>query len=259
MTVVSSTIKNLPETQQPVKLNRATKIETEKKRLRKASKEMESLFLYQMLKSMRKTIPEVDSENSLGLGSGAGKDTYMQMFDQELALKMSGSSSKSIAESIYRSMEQALERQFNVDENKPVDQNILPTRNYIKISSEKNTISNTKPVATKHTEKNNLLPQYEKIIKSTAKKYDLDPSLINSVIKAESNGNPKAVSSAGAKGLMQLIDSTASDMGVTDVFDPEQNIEGGSKYLRQMLDRFGDIKQALAAYNAGPEAVNIPI
>ena len=101
----------------------------------------------------------------------------------------------------------------------------------------------------------NAYDQFKKIIKATAKKYDLDPSLINSVILAESNGNPKAVSPAGAKGLMQLIDSTAIDMGVTDSFDPKQNIEGGSKYLRRMLDRFGDLKQALAAYNAGPETV----
>jgi len=79
--------------------------------------------------------------------------------------------------------------------------------------------------------------------------------LVASVIKAESNGDPKAVSTAGAKGLMQLIDSTASDMGVRDVFDPHENIEGGVKYLRKMINQFGDIKKALAAYNAGPEAV----
>ena len=79
--------------------------------------------------------------------------------------------------------------------------------------------------------------------------------LVSAVIKAESNGDPKAVSTAGAKGLMQLIDSTASDMGVRNVFDPRENIEGGVKYLRKMINRFGDIKKALAAYNAGPEAV----
>jgi soluble lytic murein transglycosylase-like protein len=97
--------------------------------------------------------------------------------------------------------------------------------------------------------------KYGPIIEQAAAKYRLNPSLIAAVIKAESNGDARAVSTAGAKGLMQLIDTTAADMGVRDVFNPQENIEGGAKYLRKLLDRFGDIKTALAAYNAGPETV----
>lgn len=83
--------------------------------------------------------------------------------------------------------------------------------------------------------------------------YNIPEKLLAAVIKQESNFNPQAVSSAGATGLMQLMPSTANFLGVTDSKDPEQNIMGGAKYLRQMLDKFdNNISTALAAYNAGP-------
>lgn len=93
-------------------------------------------------------------------------------------------------------------------------------------------------------------------IQAAAARYDLPTGLIHSVIRAESNFQPQAVSRAGAQGLMQLMPGTAEELGVEDPFDIEQNIDGGARYLRQMLDRFGgDVKQALAAYNAGPGTV----
>jgi soluble lytic murein transglycosylase-like protein len=93
-------------------------------------------------------------------------------------------------------------------------------------------------------------------IVKAAQKYDLPVNLITSVIRAESNFDARAVSRAGAQGLMQLMPETARALGVKNPFDVEENIDGGSRYLRKMLDSFGgDIKLALAAYNAGPEAV----
>ncbi|MBF0531372.1 MAG: lytic transglycosylase domain-containing protein [Deltaproteobacteria bacterium] len=93
----------------------------------------------------------------------------------------------------------------------------------------------------------------EEIIQKTAAAHELDPDLVRAVVKTESNFNPKAVSSAGAMGLMQLMPTTASDLGVDHPFDPAENVSGGTRYLKQMLQRYaGDVSQALAAYNWGP-------
>jgi soluble lytic murein transglycosylase-like protein len=93
-------------------------------------------------------------------------------------------------------------------------------------------------------------------ITAAAKKYNLDPALLAGLVKQESGFNPNAGSPAGARGLTQLMPATAAGLGVTNVLDPAQNLEGGAKYLRQQLDAFGgDVTRALAAYNAGPGAV----
>lgn len=97
---------------------------------------------------------------------------------------------------------------------------------------------------------------YDGMIREASGKYNVDESLIRAVIKQESAYNPRAESHCGAMGLMQLMPETAAELGVTDGFDPYQNIMGGTKYLRQMLDTFnGNLTKAIAAYNAGPGAV----
>ena len=92
--------------------------------------------------------------------------------------------------------------------------------------------------------------------RQVAMRHGLEPTLVAAVVRAESGWNARAVSPKGALGLMQLMPATARDLGVEDPFDPIANLDGGCRYLRQMMARFGDLRLALAAYNAGPEAVS---
>jgi soluble lytic murein transglycosylase-like protein len=93
----------------------------------------------------------------------------------------------------------------------------------------------------------------KEVVNSASQRYWLDPDLVSSVIKAESDFKVRAVSPKGAQGLMQLMTGTASQLGVPNAFDPEANVEGGTKYLRELLERYNfDLVKALAAYNAGP-------
>ncbi len=98
---------------------------------------------------------------------------------------------------------------------------------------------------------------FEPWIQEAAERYNVPAHLVRAVIRVESNFRPHVVSSAGAKGLMQLMPGTAAEMGVSDVFDPRQNIFGGTRYLRVLINQFkGDAKLAIAAYHAGPGIVS---
>lgn len=115
---------------------------------------------------------------------------------------------------------------------------------------------NTKKISSKVLDDMPLADQnLSTLIETAARKYKVDPKLVAAVAEVESNGNQNAVSSAGAIGVMQLMPDTAAALGV-DPYNKQQNVEGGAKYLRQMLDTFGgDTRKAVAAYNAGPGAV----
>lgn len=244
-------------------------LEAEKARLRKATKEFESFFNYYMLKTMRKTIPKSESGQGL-LSSDNSKDIFSDIFDNELARMMSGGRDRSIADMLYQRMEKLIEAGYgqakqdvtikdlsdvrpSMDLAPPEFRKISRYPSSIRLKHQKSEpISLNRPPTVRAKSSDEIMRQYGHHIERAAQANSLDPALLVSVIKAESNGDANAVSSAGAKGLMQLIDSTAADQGVKRVFDPRENISGGARYLRELLDRFGDTRLALAAYNAGP-------
>ncbi len=243
-------------------------LEIKKHRLRKATKEFESYFVLHMLKAMRKTIPKSDLTSG-GLGQGI----YTEMFDEQLARKVSGSSTNSLADILYKSLVTQLEATENSENNadKEISTDILNLPRYRNSSGgrigsnkangrqvEKTESSMSPSIIRKPPISNDpILSEFGQSIGAASRKYDLNPQLVYSVILVESGGRPDAISHKGAKGLMQLTDTTAVEMGVSDSFDPEQNIMGGAKYLRKMLDNFGgNLKLALAAYNAGPGTVS---
>lgn len=130
-----------------------------------------------------------------------------------------------------------------------------------KVLSEK---TKAAPVDNSKSAKNLVLNTgFNSYVQKSAQKYDIEPELIHAVIRTESNGNHRAISKKGAIGLMQLMPSTANDMNVGNPFSPEENIEGGTRYLKYLLEKFsGNLTLALAAYNSGPKTVekygNVP-
>jgi Rod binding domain-containing protein len=251
-------------------------LEAEKQRLEKATREFESFFTYYLMKTMRKTIPESSMAGGAPLSGSSGKDVFTDMFDMEIARSLSLNRGRSLSSLMFDSMEKLLEARFGgrgedsqngflelpaadrrafdlKGEVAPLPRELPSFREIEASRSRRMRLNQEAPSSTE----SRIARDYGPHIRRAARRHRLDPALILAVIRNESNGRPEAVSEAGAKGLMQLMDTTATDLGVENTFDPSQNIEAGSRYLRQMLDRYeGDPELALAAYNAGPAAVD---
>lgn len=212
----------------------------------------ETLFIHELYKTMRKAMLESPEDREEDLSFGA--DTLDTLSGIGLAEQLAHSGHGiGIAQLVYQHLtgyqlpmitEIALQHLNSSTRhtptpslsNKPADPPSLPHSSMLERIKER-------------------LAPLQTTIEQAAAQHGLPTWLIKAVIAAESAGIPTAVSSAGAKGLMQLMDSTASEMGVRDAFDPVENILGGTRYLRLMLDRFGSVPLALAAYNAGPGTV----
>jgi len=221
--------------------------DVQKVKIANAAKEFEGLLTAMMLKSMNKS-----SGGMFGSGSdnsGFGGDYFNMIFENQMAEMISKKKSLGIADVLYKKITgENLEQTFKKPEG------TLPL-NLDKVEVRKS-VENL-PAITPNSKALNRLYKYENIIDQASENFGVDKNLIKSVILTESAANEKAVSNAKAKGLMQLIDSTASAMGVSNVFNPRENIFGGTKYLSEMLRKYnGNIKLALASYNAGPDNVD---
>jgi soluble lytic murein transglycosylase-like protein len=184
----------------------------------KAAQDFEAMFIHQMLKSMRNTVPK-DKEMS------SGRRIFTEMLDEQIANVASRTGSFGLTQMIYKELAGG-----NIENSQ-------------KIMAAQNAYGRTARASAK---------QVETWIAEAAENLNVDKNLIRAVIRQESGGNSLARSEKGAKGLMQLMDSTASDMGVVNSYNGRQNIMGGTKYLKQLLTKFnGDETLALAAYNAG--------
>jgi len=233
--------------------------EAEKKRW-KASLDFEAMFLSNMYKSMRQST--VSEGNELTEAS-PGREIFTEMLDNQYAslhskskIESSDQGLKNALNGVSNSMAAQIYRALTRNESgkDPAAFKNLPASTIPDLSKSNSQNRGNIPV----TEAIPLTPEkLNPLISLAGKTFGVADSLIKSVIKAESANNPKAVSPAGAKGLMQLMDSTAQDMGIDNAFNPKDNIFAGTKYLKQLLNRFGgDEEKALAAYNAGPATVD---
>ncbi len=201
--------------------------------LKKACRGFEAIMVQKMLEEMDKTVPK-----DYLIKDDAQNDIYKSMYIDALAQKITDDSPFGIGKMLFNSLKEYVSYKKHAHKNPKIKRSDS--------SKGFELLNNYKKI-----DKNYL----DKIIDKASKKYSVPKNLIYGIIKAESDFNPNAVSEAGAIGLMQLMPQTALDLGVRNVWNIEENIMGGVKYISQLLGQFKNEKLAVAAYNAGPENV----
>jgi len=209
----------------------------DEERLAKAARDFETLLTSMMLKSMNST-----TEGGFFGEESYGGDYFDTIFQQEIASKFSQGKGMGIADMLYKKL---------------TGKSISEITPGIKLNNMQDVPIKNFDTGLRSLQPSNgslkRLEKYDKYIQEASEKFGINQNIIKSVILTESAANEKAKSKANAKGLMQLLDSTASDMGVNNIWNPRENILGGAKYLSKMLRQYnGDLKLALASYNAGP-------
>jgi Rod binding domain-containing protein len=208
----------------------------------KVAREFEALFTSIMMKSMRKTI----SDDGL-IPKSIGEKIYTDLLDLEYAKIISNNASFGLAEQIVKQIESTEDKNSILETLQEIGHR--PWMTDPRFIPDRYSMPSAKSLSQR-------IEHWDSYIDEASATFNIDKNLIAAVIAQESGGNPYAVSRAGAKGLMQLMDSTARDLGVKHVFNPHENILAGTRYLNQLLKEFkGDERLALASYNAGPTAV----
>jgi len=247
-----------------------------KARLQKAVRDFEAIFMGMMMKSMRSTVPK-DGQS----GDSFGDDVMESLFDAEVAKKMAGRSNLGLADMLYRSItheplpgtppgadKAAVVPQTPAPQGVPQPRVLqgapgpLPPPAPAPAKTPRTAVTVPHPAAQQgvwtapSASTLDRIASYENIIQDASQKHGVDTTMIKAVIAAESAGKADAVSAKDAKGLMQLTDTTAADMGVANVWNPAENIHGGAKYLQSLTRRFpGNTASIIASYNAGPGQV----
>jgi Rod binding domain-containing protein len=270
----------------PVQHKQQVLNESEQRRLKlkKTTQAFEAIFISQLMKSMRSTSFTKDEE-------GFGKDIMLSMADESVSQQLAKKGMLGVGKLLYEHLAKRLdissEPKSGFTAGKapsviPLSANSIETPcaeppRQLKVAKPETTevtTSRQAPVspngdsqlppppkdvvneAAKRPEhETSALNEYIEHIRTAAAETNLPEDLLKSMILRESGGNAQAVSHKGAAGLMQLMPDTAKAMGVNDRFNPKESIMGGARYLRTLVDRFGDLKTALAAYNAGPSIV----
>ncbi len=208
---------------------RKLKDEHETARARRACQEFESIFIHKMLSSMRAAF-----ESEKGEDEDFGGEMFKSMMDEQLGIALARAGGIGLARLLGKSL--------GIEDDLPPAGSGLP----------RNTPMETGITAYERAKVGPGLEAYEPAIKAAASDSGVSENLIKAVILQESGGDARAVSGKGAKGLMQLMDATAKELGVENSFNPVENIRGGARYLAGLLREFkGDVELALASYNAG--------
>lgn len=215
----------------------------------KAAQGFESMFINMMMKQMRESMldPKDKEEESLSFGADT-LEGFTDLQFADYAVKQGG---LGLAQQVYKYLTNGEQLPMTTQHTGVPSPLTAPQKTGATDAAAQT--QQTAPRGNFMQRVADRMQPYQDIITRASQTYDVPESLIKGIITAESAGNPNAQSGAGAKGLMQLMDGTARDMGVKNPFDPEQNIMGGTRYIQKMLSMFdGDESVALAAYNAGP-------
>lgn len=260
----------------PAPQHRTTLDDNTRQRLQRVTKEFESLLVGYMLKSMRS-----GTDTNGMFGDSYGGDVLDGLFDSQMAQHVSRNSSLGLAEMLYRritgeampapatqappaaagtAVKATTPKAVPAQPPPASGTQVHPGNGPVVLSSAKTAFPQTAAAAdSTRAVSDTLQRRLDKVaplIEEAADTHGVDANLLRAIIATESHGNASARSPKNAKGLMQLIDSTAAAMGVKNVWNPRDNVHGGAKYISQLLERFGgDLEKAVASYNAGPGAV----